>query len=78
MYAVIKDNEQLLINRLDNNEAVILKGMISNLENKDIKVTELTGETGDFDGILLSFKEKEEEVVEDIVEEVESNTQGEE
>lgn len=57
MYAEIKDNERVLINRLDNNEAVILQGLVSDLDKKEIQVEKLTGETGEFDGIMLAFKE---------------------
>lgn len=70
MYAEIKDDKRLLINRLDNNEAVLLQGLISNLDKKEIQVEKLTGETGEFDGIMLAFKEvnpKEIVPTEDIV-----------
>lgn len=70
MYAEIKDNERVLINRLDNNEAVILQGLVSDLDKKEIQVEKLTGETGEFDGIMLAFKEvnpKEIVPTEDIV-----------
>ena len=70
MYAEIKDDKRLLINRLDNNEAVLLQGLTSNLDKKEIQVEKLTGETGEFDGIMLAFKEvnpKEIVPTEDIV-----------
>lgn len=70
MYAEIKDDKRLLINRLDNNEAVILQGLVSDLDKKEIQVEKLTGETGEFDGIMLAFKEvnpKEIVPTEDIV-----------
>lgn len=70
MYAEIKDDKRLLINRLDNNEVVLLQGLTSNLDKKEIQVEKLTGETGEFDGIMLAFKEvnpKEIVPTEDIV-----------
>ena len=64
MYATIKDKNKVLINRLSNDEAILLKSIADEAKEGSISFTELTGETGDFDGIMIIVtpKEPEEEV----------------
>ena len=53
MYSEIKNNNQILINRLDENEAILLKNFYNESQNSILSLTELNGETGDFSGLIL-------------------------
>mgnify|MGYP002545338770 FL=1 len=53
MYSEIKNNNQILINRLDENEAILLKNFYDESQNSTLSLIELNGETGDFSGIIL-------------------------
>lgn len=53
MYSEIKNNNQILINRLDENEAILLKNFYDESQNSILSLTELNGETGDFSGLIL-------------------------
>lgn len=77
MYATIKDKNKVLINRLSNDEAILLKSIADEAKEGSISFTELTGETGDFDGIMITVtpKEPEEEVNEIINETEETETE---
>ena len=54
MYAMIKDSTKILINRLDSNEKVLLQQIAENSKNAEIAFSELDGETGDFDGVIIN------------------------
>lgn len=53
MYSEIKNNNQILINRLDENEAILLKNFYDESQNSILSLIELNGETGDFSGLIL-------------------------
>lgn len=58
MYAEIKSNNKILINRLDDNERIILKDFCDkvNSEGSTLTVSVLTDEAADFGGILLEVE----------------------
>ena len=56
MYAEIKDSERILINRLADSERILLKQIADNSKTADITFSELNGETGDFDGVMVNVK----------------------
>lgn len=58
MYAEIKSNNKILINRLDDNERIILKDFCdkANSEGSTLTVNALTDEAADFGGILLEVE----------------------
>lgn len=58
MYSEIKSSEQILINRLDENERIILEDIYkkSKQEDTEISLEKLTDESGDFGGVLVDFK----------------------
>lgn len=60
MYAEIKGKNKILINRLDNNERIILENIVESIDKSDIDIKALTGETGDFDGIMITLNPTEE------------------
>lgn len=73
MYAEIKDSERILINRLADSERILLKQIADNSKTADITFSELNGETGDFDGIMINVKPiapKKIEVTEPILTEI--------
>lgn len=61
MYAELKSQNKLLVNRLDENEKILLKCFAENAKNKTITIEELTDESGDFGGIFLNLVEPENE-----------------
>ena len=50
MYSEIKNNNQILINRIDENEAILLKNFYDESKDSILSLIELNGETGDFSG----------------------------
>lgn len=58
MYSEIKSSEQILINRLDENERIILEDIYnkSQQEGTEISLEKLTDESGDFGGVLVDIK----------------------
>lgn len=63
MYAEIKKEDKILINRLDNNEKILLKSIVDNSSNKTIALQELYSDDGEFGGCFVNLtesKEKEE------------------
>lgn len=61
MYAEIKNKNSILINRLDDNEAILLKQILedSTASDREILMKSLSDESGDFGGILISVEQKE-------------------
>jgi len=61
MYAEIKSNSKMLINRLDDSEKILLEEIFnkSQEENKELKLEKLLDENGDFGGVFLKLEEKE-------------------
>lgn len=57
MYSEIKSSDKILINRLDENEKILLKDMykMSTLTSTILKLDELTDESGEFGGVMLNF-----------------------
>ena len=55
MYAEIKSNNKILINRLDENEVILLEEIFNkaNEITSIIKMEKLTDETGDFGGVFI-------------------------
>lgn len=58
MNAEIKTKNSILINRLDENESLILQDILeeSKKENSKITLNKLTDETGDFGGVMLTVE----------------------
>lgn len=61
MYAEIKNKNSILINRLDDNEAILLKQILedSTASDREVLMKLLSDESGDFGGILISVEQKE-------------------
>ena len=61
MYAEIKNKNSILINRLDDNEAILLKQILedSTAPDREVLMKSLSDESGDFGGILISVEQKE-------------------
>lgn len=59
MYSEIKNNSQILINRLDDNEKILLKSIYDISLNSDINFKALDGETGEFDGMMINIVPKQ-------------------
>ena len=59
MYAEIKSNNKILINRLDDTEKILLKDILDNSKNKDIKFEQVLSDDGEFGGIFISLEDKE-------------------
>lgn len=61
MYAEIKNKNSILINRLDDNEAILLKQILedSTASDRGVLMKSLSDESGDFGGILISVEQKE-------------------
>lgn len=57
MYAEIKSTNQILINRLDENEKLLLKDIIEKAKNSKVELKELLDETGDFGGVMIELTE---------------------
>lgn len=66
MYAEMKSNNQLLVNRLDDNERLLLKDFCerANADNTEIEITALNDESAEFGGILLEIVESTEDDIE--------------
>ena len=62
MYAEIKSNNKILINRLDDSERILLQDICNraNKENTTLTMKPLTDETGDFGGVFVEVEEKQE------------------
>lgn len=54
MYAEIKNANKILINRLADTERILLEQIATEAETAEITFSKLTGETGDFDGIMIN------------------------
>lgn len=68
MYAEIKSNNKILVNRLDDSEKILLKNILEESKEKEIKFEEVISDDGEFGGIFINLKEKEEsepEIVEE-------------
>lgn len=63
MYAEIKSNNKILINRLDDSEKILLKNILEDSKNKDIKFEEVISDDGEFGGIFINLEDKEENIV---------------
>lgn len=63
MYAEIKSNNKILVNRLDDSERILLKDICdrANESDKEVKVNAITDECGDFGGIFIEVQDKEQE-----------------
>lgn len=61
MYAEIKNKNSILINRLDDNEAILLKQILEDsiASDREVLMKSLSDESGDFGGILISVEQKE-------------------
>lgn len=57
MYAEIKSTNQILINRLDENEKLLLKDIAEKAKNSKVELKELLDETGDFGGVMIELTE---------------------
>ena len=57
MYAEIKSTNQILINRLDENEKLLLKDIVEKAKNNKVELKELLDETGDFGGVMIELTE---------------------
>ena len=57
MYAEIKSINQILINRLDENEKLLLKDIVEKAKNSKVELKELLDETGDFGGVMIELTE---------------------
>lgn len=60
MYSEIKNENTILINRLDDSERILLKSIYDKSENAKITMKELTDESGDFGGVLVKVESDEE------------------
>jgi len=75
MYSEIKSNNKILINRVNENESILLENIYNkaSLPNSKIVIEKLTDETGDFGGVFIEVIEedlKTIDVLDDIVEEL--------
>lgn len=61
MYAEIKSNNKILINRLDDTEKILLKDILEDSKNKEIKFEQVISDDGEFGGIFINLEDKEEE-----------------
>lgn len=59
MYAEIKSNNKILINRLDDTEKILLKDILDDSKNKDIKFEQVLSDDGEFGGIFISLEDRE-------------------
>lgn len=60
MYSEIKNENTILINRLDDSERILLKSIYDKSENAKITMKELTDESGDFGGVLVKVESDKE------------------
>ena len=61
MYAEIKSNNSMFINRLDDSEKILLKNIVEEAANKKVILRELIDETGDFGGCFIELEDLPEE-----------------
>ena len=61
MYAEIKSNNKMFINRLDESEKILLKNIIDESANKKVTLKELLDENGDFGGCFIELEDLSEE-----------------
>lgn len=63
MYAEIKSNNKIVVNRLDSSERILLKDICdrANEDGKEVKLNALTDECGDFGGVFIEIKDIEPE-----------------
>lgn len=61
MYSEVKSENQILINRLNENEKILLESIYnkSQVENSKLSMSKLSDETGDFGGVLINLQEGE-------------------
>lgn len=59
MYAEIKSNNKILINRLDDTEKILLKDILDNSKNKNIEFEQVISDDGEFGGIFINLEDKE-------------------
>ena len=59
MYAEIKSNSKILINRLDSTEKILLEDILKDSENKEIKFEQVISDDGEFGGIFINLEDKE-------------------
>ena len=64
MYAEIKSNNKILINRLDDTEKILLKDILEDSKNKEIKFEQVISDDGEFGGIFINLEDKEESTTE--------------
>ena len=58
MNAEIKSNNKILINRLNDNERLLLQNIYNESQRVDkiVKLNQLTDETGDFGGVFVEIE----------------------
>lgn len=63
MYAEIKSNNEILVNRLDDSERILLKNIVeaSKEDNKVVKLEGIYDDNGDFGGTFIRVESKTEE-----------------
>lgn len=61
MYAEIKSNNKILINRVDDSERILLKDIFESSKSKDIKLQEIISDDGEFGGVFLVLEDKQED-----------------
>lgn len=54
MKAFFKDNDKLIVNSMDYNEALVGKQFLSNVEGKTLKVEQRYDVNDDFDGLVFT------------------------
>ena len=59
MYAEVKNENTILVNRLDDSERILLKSIFEKSKDGVITIKELNDESGDFGGILIEVKTEE-------------------
>ena len=59
MYSEVKNENTILINRLDDSERILLKSIYDKSENAKITMKELTDDSGEFGGVLIEVKPEE-------------------
>ena len=63
MYAEIKSNNKILINRVDDSERILLKDIFESSKSKDIKLQEIISDDGEFGGVFLVLEDKQEDPI---------------
>lgn len=69
MYSEIKSSEKILINRLDENEKIILEDIYKKSNDAKIDFEKLTDESGDFGGVMINIKSDDTKSIE-IIDEI--------